>query len=210
MPVTNFPNGIEVNNILTIDSNGIRLVDTVWDDLRVPVTSTKLGGTKDPNFAKIIDNGSGSQGLFAYLFDATTEEEVYFACQLPHGWKYETSIHPHVHWSPVANGSAGQKVCWGLEYSIQSINGLFGNSTIIYGDSISGNADPLIADTHYLTPLPEISTTGIDSVSAMILCRLFRDATGSGGTDSYAADVALLEFDFHYELDRIGSSNEYS
>jgi len=44
----------------------------------------------------------------------------------------------------------------------------------------------------------------------MIICRLFRDAAGTGGTDSYASDVALLEIDFHYEIDSLGSATEYS
>lgn len=210
MPLTNFPNGISVPGFINIDENGVTLIDTVWDDLRVPVTSTKLGGSKDPGFAKVIDNGSGSQGLFTYLFDAGSEEEVYFVCQLPHNWKKETSLHPHVHWFPTANGSAGQKVCWGLEYSIQEIGNVFGISTIIYGDDVYSNADPLVAKTHYLNSLGTISMTGITSLSSIILCRLFRDATGAGGTDSYTSDVALLEFDFHYEIDGLGSKNEHS
>lgn len=210
MTLTNFPNGISVPGFVTIDENGIVLTDTVWDDLRVPVTSTKLGGSKDPGFAKVIDNGSGSQGLFTYLFDAGSEEEIYFACQLPHNWKKETDIKPHVHWIPVANGTAGQKVCWGLEYSVKAINGVFGNSTIIYGDTVNPSVSALVAKTHYLTSLTAISMTGITTVSSMLLCRLFRDATGVGGTDSYTDDAALLEIDFHYEIDSLGSNTEHS
>jgi len=210
MTLTNFPNGICVPGFVTIDENGIILTDTVWDDLRVPVTSTKLGGSKDPGFAKVLDDGSGSQGVFSYLFDAGSEEELYFTCQLPHNWKRETSLHPHVHWFPTANGSAGQKVCWGLEYSVQKIGSVFGVSVIIYGDDVYHVIDPLIAKTHYLTSLTAISMVGIDSVSSMLVCRLFRDATGTGGTDTYAADVALLEIDFHYEIDSLGSKDEYS
>lgn len=210
MPLTNFPNGITVDGVATIDENGIVLTDTVWDDLRVPVTSTKLGGPKDPGFAAVLDNGSGSQGVFTYLFDAGTEEEIYFTCQLPHNWKKETSLHPHVHWIPISNGSAGQKVCWGLEYSVQAIGSVFGNSVIIYGNIVSPSVDPLVAKTHYLTSLGAISMAGITTISSMLICRLFRDATGSGGTDSYTADAALLEVDFHYEIDSLGSNNEHS
>lgn len=209
MTLTNFPNGIKIGTGIQIESDGITLVDTVWDDLRVPVLSTKLGGTKDPDLAKVFDNGSSSQGVFSYLFSATTEEELYFAVQLPHGWKYESSLHPHVHWFPTANGSAGQKVSWGLEYVLGKIGSVFGNTTIIYGDTPIPD-ETLVANTHYLTEFPEISMTGITDVSAMLLCRVFRDAAGSGGTDDYVNDVALLEIDFHYESDRIGSDNEYS
>lgn len=230
MTLTNFPNGISIGDDLTLSSSEVTLPntsienltatdvtlsgdltlsDTVWDDLRVPVLSTKLGGTKDPDLGKVFDDGSGSQGVFSYLFSATTEEELYFMVQVPHGWKYETAIHPHVHWIPTVNGSAGQKVSWGLEYVVGAIGEVFGNTTIVYADT-PYNDETLVANKHYLTEFPDISMTGIDSVSAMILCRVFRDATGAGGTDDYANDVALLEIDFHYESDRIGSDNEYS
>lgn len=225
MTLTNFPNGISIGSNLTLQSDAVTLpnltvsniilndnltlTNTVWDDLRVPVLSTKLGGTKDPDFVKVFDDGSSSQGVFTYLFDSTTEEELYFAVQVPHGWKYESSLHPHVHWFPTVNGSEGQKVSWGLEYTIGDIGAVIGNTTIIYGNTPMPD-ETLVANTHYLTEFPEISMTGIDTVSPMLLCRVFRDATGSGGTDDYTSDVALLEIDFHYQSDRIGSDNEYS
>jgi len=209
MTLSNFPNGIRIDGFVTIDENGIILDKTVFNDLRIPVTSTKLGGSKDPGFAVVLDNGSGSQGVFAYLFDAGTEEEIYFICQLPHNWKKETSIYPHIHWFPVSNGSAGQQVSWGLEYSVQKIGSVFGNSTIIYGNDVYPVVTSLIAKTHYITSLGIISMTAIDTISSMLICRLFRDATATGGTDSYGSDVALLEIDFHYEIDSIGTFTEY-
>ena len=78
-----------------------------WDDLRVPITSVKLQGTKDPDFAKVFDNGIASQGVFIYLFDDGTEEEVYFTAQIPHEWKLESNLIPHVHWLPQDAGGAG-------------------------------------------------------------------------------------------------------
>ena len=99
-----------------------------WEDLRVPAVSTRLGGTKDPDFALFKNDGEGSpsQGVFTYWFDNSTEEELYFAAQLPHAWN-GTDILAHVHWTPAVNGGAGQTVCWGLEYTWASIGGDFGN-----------------------------------------------------------------------------------
>ena len=37
----------------------------------------------------------------------------------------------------------------------------------------------------------------------MIICRVFRAATGAGKTGDYA------EVDFHYEIDSFGSDSEY-
>lgn len=51
--------------------------------------------------------------------------------------------------------------------------------------------------------------TGVNTVSSMLACRLFRDATGAGGTDDLDNDAGVLEFDFHYEIDTMGSRSEY-
>ena len=52
------------------------LTATRYEDLRVPVTATKAGGSKEPGFIQVKDNGSGSQGVFAYAFDKTAEQEL--------------------------------------------------------------------------------------------------------------------------------------
>lgn len=184
--------------------------DTYWDDLRVPITATKLGGTKDPDFSLFKNNGAASQGVFIYWFDDTTEEEVYFAAQIPHGYKYGTDLHPHVHWAPDSNGGAGEVVNWGLEYSIAEIGSGFGNTTIIYANAHTPADASLVASQHYVSEFSSISGTAIDSVSAMIAFRLFRDATGGGGTDDYSHDAGVLEFDLHYQIDAPGSNNEYT
>lgn len=50
----------------------------VWDDLRIPISATKLGGSKDPTFSQVLNDGAGSQGVFAYVFSASQEKELYF------------------------------------------------------------------------------------------------------------------------------------
>ena len=73
---------------------------SVFDDLRVPVTSATKGGTKDPGFTVYKkDVGDTSQGVFLYWFDKLAEEELYFTAQFPHTWD-GGDITPHVHWVP--------------------------------------------------------------------------------------------------------------
>jgi hypothetical protein len=182
---------------------------TRWEDLRFPAIATKLGGTKDPGFAKFKDNGSGSQGVFTYFFDSDTEEELYFVAQMPHQWKLESTIYPHVHWSPKTSSDgnpADQLVRWGLEYTLAKIGGSFGNTSIIYGSAHYPADADVVAGDHYLTSLTPISMAGIDEVSSMLICRIFRDATH--GDDNYEHDAGLLEIDFHYEVDTPGGSKE--
>lgn len=185
-------------NYLVISDDGtLELVGdaTTWDDLRIPITQTKLGGSKDPGFAKILDNGSGSQGVFAVLFDKATEEEVYTAIQLPHNWREGSSIRAHFHWSPTDTDTGD--VVWGIEYSWASIGETFGNTTLTtVTDTASGTADD-----HLMTSAIVIDGTGQGS-SSMIMCRLYRDAANEA--DTYDADAALLEFDVHYEVSSLG------
>ena len=188
-------------------SGDIEYQDTFWDDLRVPVLSTKKGGSKEPVWTKIVDNDDSSQGVFTYVFSASTEQELYFACQMPHCWKESSDIHAHVHWLPTANGGAGEDVSWGLEYSWADINEVFGNTNIIYGD-VTKAAETLVQNKHYLTELGVITASG-KTFSSMLLCRIFRDATGAGGTDDFGDTAGLLEIDFHYEIDSPGTSEEY-
>lgn len=179
---------------------------TVWEDLRVPMTSTKLGGTKDPHFTAFKTTGT-SQGVFIYWFDAGTEEELYFACQIPHSYKVDSNIYPHVHWTPSVSGSASQIVSWGLEYTWASIGSIFGNTSIIYANAHDPADSILLGSKHYMTALPTINGSG-KGISSMLICRIFRDATGAGATDSFTGDAGLIEIDFHYEMDTMGSKTE--
>jgi len=165
-------------------------------DLRVSVTQTKLGGTKDPDFAQFKDDGSGSQGVFTYLFSKTTEEELYLTTQLPHDYKQGSSVEMHVHWSPLTTSTLG--VGWGMECTWSNETSAFGD-TIIY--RMMTNASGTAYD-HQITSFGDLVGSA-SGTSAVILCRVFRDATNA--TDSYDGDVALHEIDFHYLVDGLGS-----
>ena len=181
----------------------------VWDDLRGPVNAVRVGPAGAPDFSQFKDDGGGSTGVFAFWFDSGTEQQVYFSAQLPHTYAEGTNIEPHVHWvSADTAGGSGTDVCWGLEYTWANINGTFGNTAIIYADEQSnGSGETITVDKHYYTDFAAISGTG-KTISSMLVCRLFRDATGTGGTDDYDDDAGLLEFDFHFEIDTVGSRAE--
>ncbi|MDM8534593.1 hypothetical protein QUF55_07830 [Clostridiaceae bacterium HSG29] len=208
---SNYKKGnVEAGNYAEFNENGeLRLYGeaTQWDDLRFPALATKREGSKQPGIEKMFDNGSGSQGVLAYVFDKTAEEELYFMVQLPHNWKMGSDIEAHVHWLGQDNGGTGTDVCWALEYTWSNIGDVFGNTTIIHGDT-NHEGEDIVADKHYLTELGVISATG-KSFSSMMICRIFRDATNSQGTDDYDFDAALLEIDFHYQVDSLGSNEEY-
>lgn len=166
-----------------------------WDDIRVPAQNTRVNPvTSKPDFGTFIG------GTRTFLFDPGDEESVNFSVQMPHSWAFETAIEPHVHWTPT--NTNGGVVIWGLECTTGAISTTFGSTaTSTVGQTANGTAY-----YHHYADFGEMSMTGIDSVSAMLVCRLFRDADATG--DTYNADAALLEIDFHFLSDTLGSPEE--
>jgi hypothetical protein len=184
--------------------------DSNWDDLRVNILSVRVPAAAGPDFVQFKDDGAASTGVFTYAFDPASEEQVYFSTQLPHQWKEESTIYPHIHWTPAVSGTAGQKVSWGLEYTMANVLGTFGNTTIVSSNAHIGTDTTLAAGKMYITPLgPGIDMTG-QVLSTVLICRLFRDATGALNTDDLAQDALGLSVDFHYEIDAFGSSEVFT
>lgn len=177
---------------------------TRWEDLTVPVTSLKDKGDKLPDWRAYKGQ------LNTFWFNQSIEQELFFTIQMPHGWLEGSNLKPHVHW--VAESSGSGLVGWGLEYMWTNVGDTFPtSSTIIYGEAIPaglGGDTSVIADKHYITPLTEISGAG-KTLSSMLICRIFRDADGTGTIDSYNQEAGMLQFDFHYQRDSDGSNSEY-
>lgn len=171
-----------------------------WDDVRVPVTGTKTGGAKDPDFAKVRDNGAGSQGVYAYVFDAGQEEELFFAVQMPHSYSPGTDLKPHCHWMPTTAGAGS--VVWGLEYTIANVESVFPNTTILRATIAAQGT----AYRQQIAPFGIIPGTNLRE-STMLICRIFREAANPA--DTYPADAALLEFDIHFRVVKDGTLIEF-
>jgi hypothetical protein len=170
-----------------------------WQDYPVAF-ETQTGGSA-PDLAQVQDDGAGSTGVFAYLFDAATLEERFFTRPLPHGRVTNSGLRPHVQWSPTSTDTG--TVRWGLEYSIASMDGTFGTTTTVYAEDAGDGT----ADKHQDKAFAEISGSGVMD-GAVILGRFFRDAAHAN--DTYTADAALLSFGFHLRMGAHGSDEEYS
>ena len=143
------------------------------------------------------------------VIDDANEEELYFQVQLPHGWVAGSDIEAHIHWTPAANGGVGEVVCWGLEYIWVNMGDVAGNTTIISANDTAQGDASLVANKHYLTELGTIDGTG-KTWSSMLSCRVFRDAGGALKTDDYGDDAGMLEIDFRYQIESLGSRTEYA
>lgn len=196
---------------LSIEPDGTLVMkgqSTVFNDLMVYPDATTKGGSNAPVWTKFMNNGAGSQGVFLWMFDPSTEQEVYFTIQIPHSYKVGTSIYPHVHWTTTSGTPSGTNVVWGLEYTVMKIGGNFGNTTLITSNTvISPIGTPTGTSQHLITAFPAIPGTGIE-ISTILVCRLYRKAADAN--DTFVNSVGLLGFDIHYESDTQGSHTEYT
>lgn len=168
---------------------------TIWDDLRVPLERGQLAGGSNPTFEKFKDDGAGSNGVYAYNF--SDGDELFFSVQLPHSWKEESTIYPHLHLACKANGS-GKKTKLVFEYTWQDITGTFGNTTVVEKEV---DLDTAFKHLIFDVPTDGIAGTG-NKISSILFCRVARAAASS---DNFTGGIYLLEWDAHFEVDTIGS-----
>lgn len=178
----------------------------LWDDQMS--FAVRLAGARDPSFSKVGDNGLGSRGVYAYIFDdqAVNEREVFFDVQVPHAWLEGSAVHPHIHWTPSVNGGAGEKVQWGLEYYVVDIGDVLGNTTIIYAKQHDPADASLVAKKHYLTEWAPIAMAGL-TLSNCWRVRMFRNSSDAVN-DTYTGDARMFSFDLHIQKDALGSRQE--
>lgn len=170
--------------------------DTYWDDMRVPLTNTKLNPLQsEPEFE---DTGDG---IFGFAFDTGNDsvESLHFIAQIPHSYKEGTDIEAHIHWSPSTTNT--DDVVWKLFYKVADIDDAFpavGSFRVI--DAADGTALQ-----HQITELGEIDGTGL-SISAVIIGNVTR--LGDAPEDDFTGVAYGWEIDFHFQIDQPGSSNE--
>ena len=196
-------NYLDIESDGTIEFNGTA---TVWDDMRILPGSFDRPGVADPAIVPYAPGGGGN----TYLWEFAKNDIASFTIQLPHSYKQGTDIGVHIHWTPGTRGNeeSGTTVGWKVDCSWANINGTFGAlSTSDLSDTTVGTDH-----THQMTPEVNITGTG-KNISSMLLCNVKRTDTG---TDDTWASInsgqlpLLMEIDFHYEIDTVGSRTESS
>jgi hypothetical protein len=209
---------VKLNTNLVAEADGTLRFDgaaTVFDDIMVFPDATSRGGTHPPVWggegtatAFKKNTGGTSQGVFLWMFSATTEQELYFTVQIPHSYKVGSDIFPHIHWTTATGTPSGTDVVWGLEYSAIAIGGSFPVTATLTANSVlAGIGTPTGTGQHLITSLGTISGTNF-GISTVLVCRVYRAAANS--SDVFANETGLLGIDFHFEKDTEGSRTEFS
>ena len=193
---TNITEGGYTSPLLKADSISVGAVyysDMYWDDLRVPLTNTRLNpANSEPDFEDCGD------GTFAWGFDADSDSAwtLNFITQIPHSYKEGTDICAHIHWQPEDTNTGD--VVWKLAYTIANIDGSFSAvDTFRVLDTGSGTALE-----HQLIDFGDIDGSST-TISAIIKGNIAR--MGDATDDDYTGIAYGLELDFHYEIDSPGS-----
>jgi hypothetical protein len=194
---------------LTVDcgtDKTIALADTVWDDVKVTPGAFQFSGSGDPS---LIDWQPSASGATFKIWAFAKNDQVYAVVQMPHKYKEGTDLEFHIHWTPHNRGVAesAKTVGWKVDYSIANINGTFpASSTADLSDTVTGTDDK-----HEITSAVVVSGTGL-TISHMIMLRIYRSDTGVDDTwagVTAAQSPALLEFDIHFEIDTMGSRQNF-
>lgn len=176
---------------------------TVWTDMRCTLSASKLPASNYPAWTQLADNGSGSTGIFGYSFD--DGEYVFVETQFAHSRKVGTNVHPHVHFYVTSNSDPADNFGIGLEYCWLHIGDTIGNTTIIEREVSTGVNQ---SGVHQTIDFDDngISDAG-SGISSIFVCRFYRLAAT---TDNYLDPIIFTDLDIHYEIDTIGSEEEYT
>jgi hypothetical protein len=171
------------------------LTSPQFDDLRIGATSVRIvgAGVEDPTFA--VFRAPTRTWMFAAA--PVNEEQLFFETQLPHGYVEGTDLTPHVHWATM-DANAGN-VIWQMHYTITAIGNVYPPATPL---ETPPTATPGVAYKETLTDFPVISGAGLSISSVLHVC--FRRKT-SDPLDTYAGVCAFSSFDFHLQVNSLGS-----
>ena len=182
--VGNIPGG----NYFRIEEDGsIQMLGnaSMWDDLRFPVTASKLG---------INDKPDTDYTNFGLLFPQNdTTEYIIIIAQLPHSYKLGTSLHPHVHFIQ----SAATVPVFKISYRWTNNGGTVGNFTTVSIASLRHTYTS--GSILQAADFPEIVAPVDVNLSSMLDIKLYREDNVVTG------DVLVKEFDLHYQVDSFGS-----
>jgi len=164
---------------------------TVWNDLVMPLTSGKRGSNDRPDF---------DYTNIGYLFPQNdTAEALYLIAQFPHSYKVGSAIYPHIHYKRTVAGKPTFKIVYawtsiGEEVPVFSAPLSLDHEVVDY---VSGSIHQVNNSTD------PIDGTG-QGLSSIMLIKLYRD------DNDVAGDVLAYQFDVHFEIDTIGSREEFT
>lgn len=168
-----------------------------WEDLRFPANGINPpGAATDPT-------RSTTTGLLQ--FSGTANNVIAGVAQMPHGWKAETIVRPHLHLRhPTANTNVSR---WKFEYDLADGDTDFTNAEGTYTTlGTISVTNPNNVNKQTIASFGDLAMTNMKE-SATIVWKITRLAN-TDALDNDTSAITLLEFDIHYQAEKNGTTNE--
>lgn len=161
-----------------------------YEDLQFLLNGVNPVGSPAPPTLDTTD------GLWS--FSGTTDNVAVMWLQMPHGWRRNSQLEPHMHYINTAAsvGTTRWRLEWRWAGPTLDFPAVFASQTITVPVAAS-------TATHQLISLASFTPSNLNH-SGILQCQLSRLAN-SDGADSYGNAVKLLAFDVHYVRDSNGS-----
>lgn len=175
-----------------------------WDDIRIVPGAFTYAGAADPSLETWQPGGSGRQ-FKVWIFK--DNDVAYFTVQMPHTYNLGTDIHAHIHWTPRDRGGieAEATVGWKLDLSVVQFEDVaIPSTTYDLTDACQGTDHQ-----HLATPNVIVDMSNITDISAIIIGAVYQDGSGAWVGNAAGTAPALLEVDFHYLADDMGSRTRF-
>lgn len=181
-----------------------RFMPERWDDDKFPLSGRNLDISSGRIDYDYTDLGVGFQDNARYA----ATEQISIIGQMPHHWLFGSNVRPHLHWIQNQDKTPN----WLLEYRIYENGATVPSFTSVKcASSVFSYTSGSILQ---ICSFPEIDCSTIDSVSAFIDFKLYRDTGNTStlftGADDYSGTALAKDFDYHYQVDSTGSLGEFT
>ena len=185
-------NYLEIESDGTIEFHGTA---TVFDDINLGAAVLQLASANNPSLDEFKDEAGADTGITTFAFGVG--DLVSGTIEIPHDYKGESDITPHVHFQIIGAPAGGtDNVKWQLIYTIGKTGETLDAVTTLVKESAVTTQYAF-----YRFDFPVISGTDVN-FEDHIAFQLQRVAASA---DGYAGDLLLGTVGFHYEIDTIGS-----
>jgi hypothetical protein len=188
-----------------VDASGSYVnVYTLWDDIQGPI-----GYDSFVTSTMVFENYGSAPWKTYFWRHSQSDEYMYMHYQLPHAWKRDTEVRPHLHFIPMVNPVASQTFAVAGSYAW-----VVGFGTTLPTSSWTDfSATISVSTTSAFTEavLPLFNSTPTGSKESAVLCISVRR---NSAVDTYttnkvggtaAANICLLSLDTHYQREKQGT-----
>jgi len=193
-----------IGNYTVIDSNGHQTMSGTARPWRDELGELLL---KAKNGTRISNNLTEGTVVFSDTC-VIADDWIIMNVQLNHDKDLQSDLHPHLHFIQTSSGVPN----WLLHHRWQT-NGLVKTTGWTYGkwtnlafEYDSGNLNQIIE-------FPPITPPSGVSISDIVQFRIYRDTDNDStlfdGDDPIVGDVSAYMYDIHFQIDSLGSDDEY-